>query len=198
VAGEFADELALAAELDDAYPGDPGVVVAMLMNLVTLARGEAVFVGAGVLHAYLEGLGLEIMAASDNVLRGGLTPKHIDVEQLVDVLVPTTGTMPIVRPDAAGIYAAPASDFVLRRVVASTLPVSVDVAGTTIVAAVAGSVVVGGATDQVTLGPGDAAVVTADERVVRVSGDGELFVAMAGPLSEGDTPTARREGSTPA
>ena len=61
------------------FPGDPGIGVALLMNLVVLRRGEGLFVPAGVLHAYLAGLGVEIMAASDNVLRGGLTPKHIDV-----------------------------------------------------------------------------------------------------------------------
>ncbi len=73
-------------ELDVAYPGDPGIVVALLMNLVTLRRGEGLFVPAGVLHAYLDGLGVELMAASDNVLRGGLTPKHIDVPELLSVL----------------------------------------------------------------------------------------------------------------
>ena len=65
------------------FPGDRGVGVALLMNLVVLRRGEGLFVPAGVLHAYQAGLGVEIMAASDNVLRGGLTPKHVDVGELV-------------------------------------------------------------------------------------------------------------------
>ncbi len=82
----FAAELAVAHRLAEAAPGDPGVVVALLMNLVTLAAGEAVFVRAGALHAYLGGLGVEIMSASDNVLRGGLTPKHVDVAELLAVL----------------------------------------------------------------------------------------------------------------
>ena len=90
----------LVAELDAAYPGDPGIVVALLMNLVTLRRGEGLFVPAGVLHAYLEGLGVELMAASDNVLRGGLTPKHIDVAELLSVLDPTPGPAPLVRARA--------------------------------------------------------------------------------------------------
>ena len=59
----------LAAE----YPGDPGIVISLLLNRVTLRRGEAMFLDAGIIHAYLEGLGVELMAASDNVLRGGLT-----------------------------------------------------------------------------------------------------------------------------
>jgi mannose-6-phosphate isomerase len=68
------------------YPNDPGLVVALLMNYLELAPGEALFMPARQLHAYLGGLGLEVMAPSDNVLRGGLTPKKVDVEELVRVL----------------------------------------------------------------------------------------------------------------
>lgn len=64
--------------LGQAYPGDPGAVVALLLNPVLLQPGEAMFVPAGSPHAYLSGLGVEVMANSDNVLRAGLTPKHID------------------------------------------------------------------------------------------------------------------------
>src|SRR4051794_19801898 len=94
----FAAELDLARHLDEAYPGDPGVVVALLMNLVVLQRGQALFVPAGVLHAYVEGLGVELMAASDNVLRGGLTPKHIDVAELLGILDPTPAPPPVLTP----------------------------------------------------------------------------------------------------
>ncbi len=69
--------------LAEAYPGDPGVVTSLLLNPVTLQPGEAMFVPAGGVHAYLSGLGVEIMASSDNVLRAGLTPKHIDVPELL-------------------------------------------------------------------------------------------------------------------
>ena len=68
------------------YPADLGVVVALLLNHVRLQPGEAVFMPAGNLHAYLSGAGVEIMAASDNVLRGGLTPKHVDLAELARVL----------------------------------------------------------------------------------------------------------------
>jgi len=68
------------------YPGDRGVVAASFLNLVPLSRGEAVFLPAGIPHAYLQGFGLEVMAPSDNVLRGGLTPKHIDREELAKIL----------------------------------------------------------------------------------------------------------------
>ncbi len=67
------------ADIAHHYPGDPGVIAAMLLNYVQLQPGEALYLGAGVPHAYLDGLGVEIMANSDNVLRCGLTPKHVDV-----------------------------------------------------------------------------------------------------------------------
>ncbi len=73
-------------DLADAYPGDPGVVVSLLMHRVTLRTGEAMYLPAGNVHAYLDGLGIELMAPSDNVLRGGLTAKHVDVPELLRVL----------------------------------------------------------------------------------------------------------------
>ena len=69
--------------LQDAYPGDPGVVISLLLNPVTLLPGDAMFMPAGGVHAYLRGVGVEIMANSDNVLRAGLTPKHIDVPEVL-------------------------------------------------------------------------------------------------------------------
>ena len=75
--------LEAAAGLQDRYPGDPGVLVSLLLNLVELAPGDAIHLPAGNVHAYLEGLGIEVMANSDNVLRGGLTPKHVDVPELL-------------------------------------------------------------------------------------------------------------------
>ena len=69
--------------LAEAYPGDPGVVTSLLLNPVTLQPGDAMFVPAGGVHAYLAGVAVEIMASSDNVLRAGLTPKHVDVPELL-------------------------------------------------------------------------------------------------------------------
>src|SRR3954468_8878202 len=79
-------EAKLVAELAETYPGDPSVAVTLLLNRVMLAAGEAIFLGPGNLHAYLRGFGVEVMANSDNVVRGGMTPKHIDVEELLAVL----------------------------------------------------------------------------------------------------------------
>jgi mannose-6-phosphate isomerase len=72
--------------LEKEYPGDIGVVSPIFLNLFQLQPGEAIFIPAGELHAYLEGAALEIMANSDNVLRGGLTPKHIDVSELLKII----------------------------------------------------------------------------------------------------------------
>ncbi len=73
-------------DLTEAWPDDPGIVVSLLMHRVTLRTGESMYLPAGNVHAYLDGLGIELMAPSDNVLRGGLTPKHVDVPELLHVL----------------------------------------------------------------------------------------------------------------
>lgn len=79
-------QLQLVKQLQELYPGDPGIIISLLMNQVHLAPGEAVQVAAGQVHAYVSGLGVEVMASSDNVLRGGLTPKHINVNELLRVV----------------------------------------------------------------------------------------------------------------
>jgi mannose-6-phosphate isomerase len=87
----------------------------LLLNLVELAPGQALFLQAGQLHAYLEGVGVELMANSDNVLRGGLTPKHIDVPQLLKILECTPMHLNILEPQAMdaceGDYASPVDEF---------------------------------------------------------------------------------------
>ncbi len=101
--------------LNEHYPGDVGVLSPLWLNLVCLLPGEAMFLPAGQLHAYLEGTGIELMANSDNVLRGGLTPKHVDVRELMNVL--RFSSTPVeklhCRPldDPVCRYDAPAEDF---------------------------------------------------------------------------------------
>lgn len=87
-----------AVRLNELYPGDIGVVSSLLLNLVHLEPGEAIYLDAGNLHAYLDGVGVEIMASSDNVLRGGLTKKHVDVPELARVLDFSAGPVAKVRP----------------------------------------------------------------------------------------------------
>ncbi len=109
----FSWMMALACE----YPGDIGVLSPVFLNLLQLQPGEAVMLPAGQLHAYLEGVGIELMANSDNVLRGGLTPKHVDVPELLDVLHFEPLSIRRLLPDAAiageGVYASDFEEFVL-------------------------------------------------------------------------------------
>jgi len=182
---EFADELALAARLAEAYPGDPGVVVALLMNLVSLRPGEAVFVPAGVLHAYVAGLGVELMAASDNVLRGGLTPKHIDVDELLSLVdaapSPPPRLAPVELEPGVELFDAGVPDFALLHVEVGGASATVALRGTAIALATHGTVRVTGASGEgIELTPGQAVLATADEAPLVVSGSGELFVAMPG------------------
>lgn len=109
-------------DLHDRYPGDVGVLGALLLNFYTLQPGEAIFLDAGNLHAYIGGLGVEIMANSDNVLRGGLTSKYVDVPELVRVLNFKPLDNPIVESIPTGAdgnvhrYPVPVREFNLDRV----------------------------------------------------------------------------------
>jgi mannose-6-phosphate isomerase len=182
-AGEWGTTLRAIAGVAETYPGDPGVVVALLMNHVVLTRGEGVFLRAGLLHAYLSGLGVEIMAASDNVLRGGLTPKRIDVPELLAILDTTPGEVPVLRGSDDGAvtpYPVPVPDFALERVVVDGTPVTLEVTGPTMVLATAGAVAVTAADgEELALAVGTVAF-AADEKAVTVSGRGEVFVAHPG------------------
>src|SRR4051812_42212291 len=116
---EFINTYRWAATLAEAYPGDPGVVISLMCNHLKLAPGEAVFLPAGNLHAYLSGAGVEVMASSDNVLRGGLTTKHVDLAALIEVLDFSDGKVPVIHPvlGPGGLrYPVPVQDFDLTRV----------------------------------------------------------------------------------
>lgn len=120
VADRFEAELSTALELARRCSGDPGVMMSLLLNRVSLAPGEGLFLPAGNLHAYLSGTAVEIMANSDNVLRGGLTTKHIDVDELSRILDFTPIPVDVLDPQpcdrgSAHIYPAPVPEFLLRR-----------------------------------------------------------------------------------
>lgn len=181
---EFAAELAAVRAIAERNAGDPGVVVALLMNFIVLARGEGIFLRAGLLHAYVSGLGVEIMAASDNVLRGGLTPKHIDVPELLSVLDTTPSVVPVMHPaasDAVTSYEVDVPDFALRRVTLTGEPVSVDVTGPTMVLSTGGDVAVSGADAEALAVPVGAVVfASVEETSLELTGTGEAFIAEPG------------------
>ncbi|MDX3582798.1 mannose-6-phosphate isomerase, class I [Streptomyces europaeiscabiei] len=166
------------ADIAHHYPGDPGVIAAMLLNHVRLQPGEALFLGAGIPHAYLNGLGVEIMANSDNVLRCGLTPKHVDVPELLRIVrfeATDPGVLrPEASPDGEEVYETPIDEFRLSRLVLpeATAPHDLTRATPQILLCTAGSVRAG----EHTLGPGESAFVPADEKA-EVSGPGTLFRA---------------------
>lgn len=182
VAASFATVLALA----EAYPGDPGIVISLLLNRVQLRRGEALYLAAGNIHAYLDGLGIELMAASDNVLRGGLTPKHIDVDELVEVLDFAPMPPPRLEPErpAPGVmsYRPDVPDFVLHRLAAPADAVAprIALAGPAIVVAEGAAVRVGGGLGGIELARGEAAYVTPEEGALEVSGAGIAWIATVG------------------
>ncbi|MGW5424377.1 mannose-6-phosphate isomerase, class I [Streptomyces sp. NPDC003943] len=160
------------------YPSDPGVLAAMLLNPVTLQPGEALFLGAGVPHAYIEGLGLEIMANSDNVLRCGLTPKHVDVPELLRVVRFEPGEPGILRPEASvtgeELYDTPIDEFRLSRYVRAEGAAPTDLTARTpqVLLATAGRPAVGDAV----LAPGESVFVPAGEKT-ELSGTGTVFRA---------------------
>ena len=108
-----------AARAIKTYPGhfDRGIFSIYFFNLVNLKKGEAIFQGAGLPHAYLEGQNVELMSNSDNVLRGGLTPKHVDVEELMkhtlfEAIVPQIMTPTIAGPEKT--FNCPVPDFSMK------------------------------------------------------------------------------------
>ena len=104
-------------KIGDDYPNDIGVLGPILLNLICLEPGQALFLDAGELHAYLEGLGIELMANSDNVLRGGLTPKHVDVPELLQVLKFEDRDVTLLKPGERVpnefVYPSPVEEFEL-------------------------------------------------------------------------------------
>ncbi|HEX4221909.1 MAG TPA: mannose-6-phosphate isomerase, class I [Pseudonocardiaceae bacterium] len=117
--GPFSLECRTILELSELYPGDVGVLAGLLLNRLVLGPGEAVYLAAGNLHAYLRGTAVEILANSDNILRCGLTPKHVDVPELLRVLDFEHGDMPILRGEPAVphmmTYPTDAPEFELSR-----------------------------------------------------------------------------------
>lgn len=98
--------------ISDLYPGDVGVLGVLLLNLVKLDPGQAMYAAAGNLHAYLDGFGIELMANSDNVLRGGLTPKHVDIPELIKTLTFNDGDVEVLEA-ANGRFSTTVEEFVL-------------------------------------------------------------------------------------
>jgi mannose-6-phosphate isomerase len=183
----LSSQFELAARLNLLYPGDPGVIIALLMNHVWLEPGEALFLPAGNIHAYLSGLGVEVMAASDNVLRGGLTPKHVDVAELQKVLNFEGGPVELVktRELSRGLieFEAPVDDFILYRAELSgeVILADLNIPGDSVILCTAGEIAVSNSIEErVVLHRGEAAFVGSDAKKFSLAGSGTAFMATSG------------------
>lgn len=115
-AGRHTPRAVLVTDLDRRYPGEPSVAITLLLNHVLLAPGDALHLTAGNLHAYLRGSGIELMGASDNVVRAGLTKKPVDVPELLRVMDPTPLAEPVMRNASTGRYPLSEVGCELRRI----------------------------------------------------------------------------------
>lgn len=182
---QFTAEFRTALELGERYPGDPGVLASLLLNRVQLRPGQALYLSAGNLHSYLSGVGVEIMANSDNVLRGGLTPKHVDVPELMRVLDFSAGDVEILKgeptPGGELVYPTPAPEFRLSRVTVADGDFDLDHNGPQVLLAIEGAVDLYSRQGTVLhLPKGRSAWIAAGDRGVRMSGDGTVFRAIDG------------------
>ena len=174
----------LVANLLEQYPGDTGALVALMLNEVELSSGEAIFLPAGNVHAYLSGLGLEVMAASDNVLRCGLTPKHIDVSELSKIADFRELKDPKIAPKklAEGLveYPVDVADFRVYRAEVSgkNILADIDLPSSAIVVCTAGEVAVSTSLDEREVLSKKQVVYVAGAKKISLSGSGTVFVVL--------------------
>ncbi len=182
--GPWAAAGAAYAVVAEAYPGDPGVLVALLMNHAVLAEGQALFVGAGVPHCYLHGLGAEIMASSDNVLRAGLTSKRVNVAELLEVLDFRPAPLHVLTPVPDGVqevYPVPVPDFRLARLRLGADRVGLPESRPQIVLCIAGTVTLRQADGtELRLHRGESAYLPASGAAVTAAGPGTALRATVG------------------
>jgi mannose-6-phosphate isomerase len=190
-ATEFVAEAKTALELGERYPGDAGVLAALLLNRISLKPGEGIYLPAGNLHSYLRGMAMEVMANSDNVLRGGLTPKHVDVPELLRVLDFAPVPDARVRTDRHGIetvFQTPVPEFAASVLTldGERLGHEIDTPcahdGPQILVCMQGSAVVRAKSGEVLLDRGAAAWVAADDGPIRLeaTATARLFRATVG------------------
>lgn len=181
---ERTDPLAWVRRLSELHPSDPTVVAPLLLQVLHLQPGQAVHLPAGNLHAYLEGAGVEIMAASDNVVRGGLTAKPVDVDELLAIVrfEPGLPAWPVRATPAAGIITFDAGEdaFALATIAPTDDPVVIDPTGPSLLLATGGPVELAGRDGRWTLDGGRAALVAPAGGPLSVQGTGRLWWATVG------------------
>ena len=186
-AGKLTTELChLIARLGERYPGDRGVLLALLMRYERLHHGEAVFIPAGVPHCYLSGVAVEPQAGSDNTLRAGLTPKHVDTAELARVLrYEAEGGLRVVSQQVGphhAVFAPPVDEFQLAELALQDVAVTLGADEPRIVLVTAGSAQVSAGDDTVRLARGRAAFVPASEGAATILGTGTAYVVSPGQI----------------
>jgi mannose-6-phosphate isomerase len=189
--GEYAEEWKYVGQFAELYPADPGLMAPLYLNLINLKPGEAINIPAGILHAYVYGFGIELMANSDNVLRGGLTPKYVDPGELTGVLrfAPFKPEILGCGENSPGLfrYPSPCREFSLYRMIgrggiagegAAPFPLS----GPTIVIVVEGKLAVTAPRDaeKLSLKRGESAFIAPEKPPPVFSGDYIAFIAGTG------------------
>lgn len=184
----YQPELSTVLSLNSEYPGDPGVLISLLLNRLTLEPGDVMYLPAGNVHAYLHGLGVEVMASSDNVLRGGLTPKFVDVPELLKTIVFESVGVPLLRAEVSELgqelYQPPFREFQLQRIelLPDGSPVPLAQAGPAVIIVTEGSVYLDSPKGDLPLTQGRSAFLPAADAPVNVhpvSGAADTAVAFA-------------------
>ncbi|MGV8908010.1 MAG: mannose-6-phosphate isomerase, class I [Propionicimonas sp.] len=185
--GELGEFARTVLELDEVFPTDHGILAALLMNRVTLQPGEALYVPAGQMHAYLRGTGVEVMANSDNVIRGGLTNKHVDVGELVKVVDFEPSVPTAIHPSSvrSGVqkYKTPCREFDVWRIApsANLAPIRLPRRRSArILLVIEGNVELTAGSVQLGLSRGQAAFVPATDPIATISGDAVAFLTASG------------------
>jgi mannose-6-phosphate isomerase len=180
----YAGACAAAVRVARDHPGDLGVVAMLLMRHEVLAPGQAVFMPAGGLHAYLHGTGIEVLANSDNVIRAGLTGKHIDVPELLTLLDPAV-TVPVLTPaplgDGVTWFDTPAPEFRLYVADLAEPVIPLPAAGPRIALCTAGAATLRTESGEtVKLPRGESCFIPAADGPLHASGPAHLFLASPG------------------
>lgn len=179
--------LAWVVQLADRYPSDPGVVGALLLNRVVLAPGQACYVAPGTIHAYLRGTAIEVLGCSDNVVRAGLTPKHVAIEELrpllrVEAAPPTLLEATSISDDEQR-WLPPRREFQVSRLRVDGQAVASSAGAPEILLCVDGKVEVCGGDQAVSFGSGEAIFAAANERELTFVGQGVIIRATTGRLA---------------
>ena len=171
--------------LQKEYPTDIGILSPLFLNLILLEPGQAMYLPAGELHAYLEGVAIELMANSDNVLRGGLTTKHIDVSELLKVLNFQERNVrilyPVRRPNGEGVYVSQAKEFELSVITTQQKKIytSREERSAEILLCTAGTASLSNSNQEniIELKKGNSIFIPASVKIYRIAGDATFYKA---------------------